>query len=203
MRKIEIVLGLSALISAILNLFDYPMSTQLLLVSIGNLSIFYMYFSIPLFNKIPFREMFSRSSYTGISKLRIIGSLALGLSFSASLIGLLFKLMIWPNADLELVIGLAGILIACAAAIWKYQQNNESFYLDIFKRVAIFFVLVVFGLALPKYAILEFKFVDYPYYVKAFIERSESPNNPALAEKVEKERLRMLEEMSVKQNSPD
>ena len=69
--------------------------------------------------------------------------------------------------------------------------------------MVIFFVLVVFGLALPKYAILEFKFVDYPYYVKAFIERSESPNNPALAEKVEKERLRMLEEMSVKQNSPD
>lgn len=195
MKKIELVFGLSALIASILNLFDYPMSTQLLIVSIGNLSIFYMYLGIPLFNHIPFRKMFSRSSYEGISKLRFIGSLALGLSFSATLIGLLFKLMIWPNANIELLIGLSGLFIGLWVAIWRYQKRPSEFYLDIFKRIAIFIVLAIVGLALPKYAILEFKYSDYPDYVEAFKARSERPNSTELTEKLELERQKMLEEM--------
>lgn len=203
MKKIELVLGFSALISAILNLFDYPMSAQLLIVSIGNLSIFYMYLGIPLLNNIPFRKIFQRASYEGISKLRFIGALALGLTLSASLLGLLFKLMLWPNANLELVIGFSGLCIALGVAIWRYLKNNDSFYMGVFKRIAIFMVLVVGGLAIPKYAVLEFKYSEYPGYVEAFIQRNEHPNNKEFADNLEIERQKMLDEMRVKQTSEE
>lgn len=195
MKKIEIIFGLTALIAAILSLFDYPMSTQLLIVSIGNLSIFYMYLSIPLFNAIPARKMFSRASYEGISKGRFIGSLALGLTFSAALIGLLFKLMIWPNALVEMLIALLGLLIALAVSIQRYRLKKDSFYLGVFKRIAIFLILVVVGIAIPKYAVLEFKYADYPKYIEAFKARNEQPNDKELLEKLEEERQVMLEQM--------
>ena len=195
MKKIEFILGSTTLIAIILNLFDYPMSTPLLLVSIGNLSLFYMYLSMPLFNDIPVREMFSRSSYEGISKGRFIGSLAVGLTFSATLIGLLFKLMIWPNAIIELLISLTGLSIGLGIGIWRYRMQQDDFYLKLFRRIAAFFVLAILGLVLPKYAILEFKYANYPSYIEAFKARSENPNNEKLMENLEIQRQLMLEEM--------
>lgn len=202
MKKIELILGLTTLIAAVLNLFDYPMSTQLLIVSIGNLSLFYMYLSIPLFNEIPVRRMFSRASYEGISKGRFIGSLAVGLTFSAALIGLLFKLMIWPNAILELLLALVGLLIGLAVGIWRYRLAQDVFYTRLFKRIGIFLVLVILGLALPKYAILEFKYSEFPSYIEAFKARSDNPNNVELTEHLEKERQLMLEQMQ-KENAEE
>lgn len=195
MKKIELILGLTAVIAAVLNLFDYPMSTQLLIVSIGNLSLFYMYLSIPLFNQIPVRKIFSRTSYEAISKGRFIGSLVVGLTFSAALIGLLFKLMIWPIAVTELLIALSGLLIAFGVSIWRYRLSQDTFYINLFKRMAVFLVLVIVGLAIPKYAILEFKYAAYPAYIEAFKARSENPNSEELTKKLEEERQLMLEQM--------
>lgn len=195
MKKIELILGLTAVIAAVLNLFDYPMSTQLLIVSIGNLSLFYMYLSIPLFNQIPVRKIFSRTSYEAISKWRFIGSLVVGLTFSAALIGLLFKLMIWPIAVTELLIALSGLLIAFGVSIWRYRLSQDTFYINLFKRMAVFLVLVIVGLAIPKYAILEFKYAAYPAYIEAFKARSENPNSEELTKKLEEERQLMLEQM--------
>ena len=106
MKKFELIFILTVITAALAVLINYPMATQILIVSISLLSVFYLYVGFAVFLDIPFQKLFSKDRFGQINKPRIVGAVALGVALSASLIGILFKLLIWPNAKTQLLIGL-------------------------------------------------------------------------------------------------
>lgn len=186
MKKFELVFISTVVMAVIAVLVNYPMAGQLLVVSVGILSVFYMYLGFAVLCDIPFQKLFSKESYTNINKIRIVGAFALGMAISASLIGLLFKVMMWPNANTELLIGLLGLLTALGVSIWRYVLNKSEFYIRVFKRLALYIPITTLSIFIPKYAILEYQYKEYPKYVEAFKANSEDPNDPVLQEQLDK-----------------
>lgn len=186
MKKIELIFILTVLFAIIAVVINYPMAGQLLVASVGILSVFYMYLGFTIFCDISFRMIFKKESYAAINKTRIVGAFALGMTISASLIGLLFKVMMWPNAQIELYIGLAGLIIASGVSIWRYAIKKSDFYTRIFKRLAIYIPITVMSIFMPKYAILEYQYRDYPEFVETYKVSAEHPNDAELKEQLDK-----------------
>ena len=186
MKKFELIFVITVIVAIIAVVINYPMAPQFLVVSVGVLSVFYMYLGFAVLCDIPFRDLFKRASYADINKTRIVGAFALGMTISASLIGVLFKVLMWPNANTELLIGLMGLLIAGGVSIWRYSLNKSDFYLRVFKRLVLYVPVTIIGIFIPQYAILEYQYKDYPAYVEPFKANNENPDNPELQQQLEK-----------------
>ena len=180
--------------SIVFYLFIMPMVGSMVIVSTSILSFFYMYLSFAILNGVRGREIFKKSSYAAISTVRMIGTIALGLCFSLILITSLFKLMLWPNVLTIGITGLAGVGIALALSIWKYLQSSQSSYLGIILRSILFLIIGFTTLFVPKYAVLEHQYAEHPDYIEAFKARDQNPTDPKYIEKLEEERLKILEE---------
>jgi hypothetical protein len=180
MKKIELIFLLNVLFAIVAVLVNYPMAGQFLVVSVGILSVFYMYLGFTIFCDIPLSKMFKKETYADINKNRIVGAFALGMGISASLIGLLFKVLMWPNSQTQLQIGLVGLIVAGGISVWRFVLNKSDFYIRVFIRLAIYIPVTAISLFIPKYAILEYQYRNYPAYVEAFKTNSENPNDPEL-----------------------
>jgi hypothetical protein len=196
MKKFELIFILTVITAALAVLINYPMATQILIVSISLLSVFYLYVGFAVFLDIPFQKLFSKDRFGQINKPRIVGAVALGVALSASLIGILFKLLIWPNAKTQLLIGLSGLILIGAPSIWRYTLNKSAFYHRIFTRLALYIPLIACAIFIPKYAMLEHQYQDYPQYVNAFKANHEQPNDPELQKQLDQ----AWEEMYKKEN---
>lgn len=185
MKKFELIFLLTVIGAVLAVLINYPMATQILVVSISILSVFYMYIGFAVFLDIPFRELFGKNRFGQISKQRIVGAFALGIALSASLIGLLFKILIWPNATIQLLIGLSGLVLIGALSIWRYMFNKSQFYHRVFIRLALYIPIIVFAIFIPKYAVLEYQYRDYPEYIEAFKAKNENPDDAELQQNLD------------------
>lgn len=193
MRKIEVIFWLTCIASIVMFVLRFLMSQSMLVVSIAFLALFYMYLSFLLLNGIRGRDAFKKGIYAEIGNQKIIASIVVGLVFSLSLFGLLFKLMIWPNFEINHILAVAALVLIGGFSIYKYFQTKGEFYQNILKRLVLILPIAVFALLMPKYAILKWQYQDFPSYVEAFIERNENPNDEELLEKFLEERDKMLE----------
>lgn len=194
MKKTEKILAVIAFTSIILSMNHVPFGGSISALSFSVLALLYMYLSFALFNKIPFTRILKKEAYLNISKLRFFGTVLTGMLLSCCLIGMLFKLQLYPMADINLLTGILGLLIAAIISIIKYSTGKDEFYLDIFKRI----ILVgVFGLLFtinPKESILEIRHRNHPEYIEAVKKAWADPDNQALWKKVEEESLKIYDE---------
>lgn len=138
MKKIELILGVIAIIGIVLKLFHIPGGAALTILSLLTLSVFYYVFSFALFNGIRLRDIFKKEAYKETNVRRIIGAILTGFDISTIIIGGLFKLQAWPGADVELLTGLViAVIILIIAAIF-YSRSKAEFYKRIFGRIAIY-----------------------------------------------------------------
>jgi hypothetical protein len=137
MKKIELIVGLIAILGIVLKLLHIPGSGVLTVLTLSTLSMFYYVFSFALFNGIRLRDIFKKASYKDTNAKRIIGAIGLGFALSAITIGGLFKLQFWPGATVQLMAGLVTTgLILLIAAIF-YFRSKADYYTRVFKRIAI------------------------------------------------------------------
>ena len=104
MKKLEIILGLIALIGILLKLLLIPGGGILLTLSLSMLAMCY-YLSFAFLNGIPLIEIFKKKSYENITPLKMIGVVGFGFALSAIAIGILFSLQFWPGARIQLQSG--------------------------------------------------------------------------------------------------
>jgi hypothetical protein len=102
-----------------------------------------MYFSIPLLISIPLRNVLQKETYANISLIRVLGTFITGLVFSVTLVGILFKILSWPGASIQMGIGLVGLLIILIITGIKNFKNRSVLNTRIITRVI---VLGLFGL---------------------------------------------------------
>lgn len=185
MKKTERILALTTLIALIFKLLHWTGGEILLVISLSALSFLY-YFSFALFNDIRFRDIFNKSSYTGISAKRIIGTIGLGFSLSLIMIGSLFKIQLWPGANIQLANGLVLTGIIFLIAFIFYSRNKTAFYKNIFLRIAI---IGGFGLLLfmtPNNTLIDIYYPNHPEYREAFKKAIANPQDKNLWDEVDR-----------------
>ena len=162
MKKIELILGLAAILAIILKIIHLPGSTILLTLTFGTLATIYYIFSFALFNDIRLRDISKKASYMDTNAKKIIGAIGLGLALSLIVIGGLFKLLFFPGADFQLRIGLIAIGLILLIATFFYFRNKTNYYKRIFKRIAIYGGLGLILYLTPKSTLIDIYYRNNP-----------------------------------------
>ena len=191
MKWTERILVLLVALGAILKFTLISGGSVLFLFSLLALITIYFYFSFLLFNGIRFRHIFKKHAYKGISGLRLAFVILSGFSLSVLLTGVVFKLMYWPGAGVNLLLGMSACLIVLVLAIIKYFGKKENFYRGIIFRFTPCFVIGFLLYSVNRQSLVNFQYRNHPQFAKAFIEREEDPSNEEKNKKVEVERDRM------------
>lgn len=188
MKKIELTIIIIAVIGLILNFLHFPGGVTLTVFSLGLLACFYMYFSFMIFNDIKLKEVFKKETYKEIEAKRIIGAIIVGFVISIGIIGILFKLMIWPGAKIQLTFGLICLGITGILCLIKLRNR---FYSKILKRVLVLGVIGLFLFIIPPRILLQWKYPYHPDYINAILDYNENPDNQEKYEKLIEERNKM------------
>jgi len=138
MRKLEIILSILALIGIILQLSGIPGGAILLILSLTILAVLYYPFGFIVLNNIRVRKIFSAGSYRGLSALRILGTIGIGMALSTVCLGIVFKLETYPGAGYIQIIGLVSLIILAVPAVIRYTQTRDKHYWRLLLRTLIF-----------------------------------------------------------------
>jgi hypothetical protein len=191
MKKTELIAGIIAILSLILQALLLPGGNVLTVLSLSVLAILYLYCGLLLFNDIRLRAAFKKISYAGISTSRKIGAIGAGFALSMVIVGIMFKIQSWPGADLMIKEGFAVVVIVCIVAGFKYPKSKSGYYNRIFKRAAIFGGFGLLLMIIPPYSWSQLKYRNHPAYRDALKNSSEDPTNEVLWEKVKEEKEKM------------
>jgi hypothetical protein len=180
MKKLEKILGLMFLVSLVLKFNLIVGGNSLISISLILLTLIYYPLGFAFFNDIPLKNIFKKSSYHSLTARRIIGTILLGIGFSAICMGTLFKLLNWPQANLNIIAGLVIIFIALVFSLIQFAKTKNDFYKGIFKRISI---IAGFGLIMaitPTITLIKIQFRNHPAYIKAFENYLNNPNSEDL-----------------------
>lgn len=176
MKKFEIIISCLAVIAIILKFIGIPGSGLIVVLTLMTLAITY-YFAFALFNNIRLRTIFKSSSYRYTNTKRIVGSVVLGLSLSLVIIGLLFKLQLWPGAAIQLNTGLVFLAICFIVAMINFMKSRDEFYLPLFKRIAVVGGFGLFILLTPDSALIDIYYRDRPELAELMKQSMADPGN--------------------------
>jgi hypothetical protein len=139
MKKVEIALAVLAISALVLRVNSVQGSALLAAVSFGLLSLFYLLFSMPYFNKVPLRQTFSAAAYSdrGIEGFQRFWAVASGIVFCLALLGILFVLNYWSAAFFFWCMGMFFIVPVAALSLGKYLLQSRPFYKNIAIRAGI------------------------------------------------------------------
>ena len=190
MKKFEKIIGLVIIISLIMKLTLIPGGSILAAISLTTLACIYYPLGFAFFNDIRLSKIFKKDSYKGLTALRIIGAIGIGMGLAAICMGILFKIQHWPGADTNLISGLVTTVIILIIALIRFIKSKDNFYKRIFKRIAI---IGGFGLILmfvSDLTITKIQFRNHPDYIKAYEEYIINPQDQELRKKMDIEYYR-------------
>lgn len=180
MKKLETILGLSVLIAIVLKINLLPFGSILLMLSILILAIIYYPLGFALFNEIRLTQIFKKTSYKGLTALRIIGSILAGSSFSLICAGVLFKLNFWSGAQNILFLGLISTLIILILVLIKYFKTKSNFYKQLLIRILIIGGIGLITNLVSDLTIIKIQYRNHPDYIKAYELYKSNPQDELL-----------------------
>lgn len=185
MKKIEIIFIVISIIGTLMLAFHIPMGAMMTIIGISSLTMFYWGFSFALFNIDRFRDIFKKEAYKNTNAKRIIGAIATGLTLSILLTGILFVLMFWPGAKLNLMNGIAMGIVILLLALFFYSRTKSNYYIKIFKRLIVLLGLGILFYHTPKESIIKFRYGDDPELVGLMIQQMNDPDNQDIQKAIE------------------
>lgn len=185
MKKTERILLIIAFFAILLKFMLINGSGLLTVLSLMSLAVIYYLLGFAFFNSIRLKDIFKKQSYNGISVLRIIGTIGFGFSISTVIIGILFILQSWNGGSVNLITGLAILLICTVVAIIRWTKTKSGSYNLIFSRAAIIGFFGLLFLITPKMTVFEILHRNHPAYVEAVRNLNNDPNNEELQAEVD------------------
>jgi len=182
MKKLEIILVVIAIAAIFMNYTEIPGGGFLTVLSLAALAVFYLFY----------KEAWVKNNTIagGISNWN-----PLGLGLSILVIGILFKLQIWPNAKFFLITGVGSVLFFAwlnyrrNAALENSQGNKTGII-----RIAGFIAVGILLLIIPNSSLVENRFKNYPDYIQAWKDADAHPDSLPLQSKRDEEFVRMSEQ---------
>ena len=190
MKLTEKILAVLAIVAILLKCFFIPGGGPLFVLTVTALSCLYFACGFALFNGIRLRNMFKPSSYSGISTMKIIGGVLMGITLSTVCIGLVFKIQMWPGANPMLIVSIPPTIIILIIVFIKYILTKSKFYLHALIRCTIFSILAIALAFVNELTLVKMKFRDHPNYIKAFEEYQQNPSSEELYQKLQDERMK-------------
>lgn len=187
MKKTELTLCILSSIGIMLYLLPVPGGSMLTVLALTFLTLLYFFFGFALFNGIRGRDLFKGTTYTGISALKIVGGVGVGMSLSTVVIGILFRVMMWPGGSFMILIGCAPIIIVGIIAGVRASSSNSPFAKRVLVRAVVFGGLGVLCFMVSSITIIKVKYRNHPEYVRAVEEANANPENEALQQKARDE----------------
>ena len=146
-----------------------------------------------LLNDIGFRKVFNKESYNNLSTYKIISSIILGLGYSTIIIGILFKLQLWPGSKTILLI---GIIISISIFITNIINSNSKLSKKTIIRFSSLLICGILFLFISDLSVFEFKLnqskMKYPKYAEAYFKFLENQTDDSLYELKEIELYKIL-----------
>lgn len=146
MRKIEIILVVLSIVLFLLSsIFDFKFINPIIIIILLITCMFYTYLGFAVINNIALKSIFNGAVYKKISTYRILGAILTGISIGVFLIGIMFKSLSWPGANINLYPGIAGIIISFLFSIFYLIETKDKFYKINIIRTLIFILLFAFS----------------------------------------------------------
>lgn len=192
MRILEKILLCFLFLGVFFKVMHYPGASVLLVLSLGSLSMLYFGFSFLLLNKIRTRNAFKVASYNNVSGLRLLGSVFLGLLFSQALIGLLFRIQLYPGASVMLLTACFGLGIAIVILTIFAIIGRSGFTRDNVIRLVVITFFAFFFNQVSEIQVVKFYYQENaPDYVKAYENHLLNPEDKESERQLELERRKI------------
>lgn len=167
MKKLEIVLVVLMILSLGLKFMELPGSDLLLVMSATLLSLLYYLFGFALFNQIAGREILQRAAYSNTNARQIVFAIGFGMTLSVLILGMLFRLMMYPGGMFMLIIGLGSTLLFLLIALFFFQKDRNSLFRETLIRALIFGSIGITLFLLPRSVFVDLNGGDSPEYAKS------------------------------------
>jgi len=182
--KLEKIMGFMFITGLSMKLLHFPLSGQILILSLGTLAIIYYLSVIP--NKIISSELFYNSEEADqISSISRFGFRMSGWGLSFLSIGILFSLQFWEMSRFFLIMGVGSVLFGFIALYKGIRDSLPLVFTRISKRLVTFGVMGLILFSTPRIELFAFFHSDNPDYVEAVRASWANPNDKELHKKVE------------------
>ncbi|OQA87496.1 MAG: hypothetical protein BWY27_01043 [Bacteroidetes bacterium ADurb.Bin234] len=168
MFKLEKIFGLLAIVAIVLKWNMLPGGNIMLLLSLSLLSLLYYGFGFALFNRIGFKQLVKKESYTGISMFMIIIAVITGIALSVICIGIPFKVLRLSGSKILFVTGLIPLLIVFIISVISYFKTKSKLYIRLIKRILIIGGLGLLLSCVSGLTIVKIQYRNHPNYIKAY-----------------------------------
>lgn len=139
MRIAEIILAVLALAALLLHRMLSSGGVWLSMVFLGALSVFYLSFAVPLFNRVSIAMLLNRSKSGEAypSAIRIVWAAIAGIIFALVLCGILFAVNGWYLAPFFWTAGMLLLVPVGAVSLSKNMLQSSSYHKAIALRTGI------------------------------------------------------------------
>jgi hypothetical protein len=161
----------SAILAVNLHLLLWTGAELISIIAFSGLALLYPFLSMALF----------LDEKQNIS----ISSMLPGLVFSIVLVGLLFKIQMWPGFQINLVIGLIGLITLIIYSFTLKDPSQKNGFKVLRKRAIPMAIITLLVLMLPKDAWLETKYSNYPVYIKTIKQLDKNPDNLQIQQQID------------------
>jgi hypothetical protein len=104
LKKIELVFGIAGILSIVLSLIRFPFGDELLIISFGLLTIYYIFLGVLIYK-------FDKLDSSGTKFSKFVLSFYACNSYAVCLLGILYKLLLWPYAKEMMLVGFVSIVL--------------------------------------------------------------------------------------------
>ena len=186
MKKFERILWIVVGLAVLMMVTHVPLGSFLLILAMNTLSIVYFFLAWLVFPTPTRRD--------GSIPL----SLGVGLVLSVAVIGILFKIQLWPLSTFFLVVSLVGLVLMTGGvlAFRPHRPNLFAYSRGLLVRLITVTIVCAALYLLPGGALTAFYYRDNPVIAPLMIQRN-TTTDPA-----ERERLTILID-SIEQGPPD
>ena len=189
-RKVEKVLVVFIIIGVLFKILHFPGAYPLIILGVGSLSI--VYFLSGVINKSGTPKWLEKIFTDENQNNFLVPNLVFGYVFSIGLIGILFKVMRYPGEGPMLTVAISGFAIAFLFSYFRLKDKFMEKVSPYFTRIFIIGGLVAVFYAIPKEAIIDFYYGDYPGYAKVLKELDKDPFNTDLQDSAHVEYEKMM-----------
>lgn len=196
MRIAEKTVVLLVLLSLWLKMSLMNGGAEFLMLALLLLSLIYTFLGFALFNDIRLRDVFRRSSYSGIPGWHIAGAVLTGLALSVACVAVMFKLQSWTGASIVLLFSFILCAPVVVVSILKMRGRHRLYYKGMLTRTGIAGFIVFSLLCMPNRLMYRMLYFRYPTYVKALEEADRRRDDPEMWKKAQQERNRIRKQIN-------
>ncbi|MGB6034811.1 MAG: hypothetical protein WBG42_00990 [Cryomorphaceae bacterium] len=187
MKKPEIILTVLVAVALTMNYLKLPFGGVLSVLSITGLAVYYY----PIFPLMLTGNSLNKIFSGAKSKSLLLFAFLTGIGLSILLVGILFKVQLWPMANTLLTLGLFSAVVLMAVNAIRFKKTAKDIFKALLIRCSVGFFLGSLAFMIPNDTLLEHHFGENPSYIDAYKNWKANPNDPSAIEKLEEERLKL------------